>query len=399
MSRFMRYNGTIIKPGSGSRLPPMPTIRDIIKMQNLKAFKQLSQNFIMDEQLTARIVKQCGKLHNYNVLEVGPGSYDFLTAVTSKQSLLSSLSPDFHRIFVIVPIFIFSNSTAVGNITRSILRSGPKQLVVVEKDRRFIPTLEALSAAVKPAIKMDVYRDDILKFNIEHAFPEAKHHDWMGDLPPMYLIGNLPFAISTRLLVNWLKDISLQRGAWSFGRTGMVLMFQYEVGQRIIAPISNEQRCRLSVMSQIWTKPIMRFTLPGRVFMPKPDVDVAIVRFTPLKEPLTKLPFDLVEMVMRILFSMRQKQIKRPIADLYPPELKAELTERTITMAQVSPLAKCYQLSNEECVRIAQAYSDILAEYPLIANYDSRGQKPRRYNVNALTQSDVMECDEYEDCR
>lgn len=75
MSRFMRYNGMIVTPGSGSRLPPMPTIRDIIKMHKLRALKQLSQNFLMDEQLTARIVRQCGKIQNYHVLEVGPGMF------------------------------------------------------------------------------------------------------------------------------------------------------------------------------------------------------------------------------------------------------------------------------------------------------------------------------------
>lgn len=78
----MRYNGLIVKPGSGSRLPPLPTIRDIIKMHNLRALKQLSQNFIMDEQLAARIVRQCGNIQNYNVLEVGPGKLNLFDLFT-----------------------------------------------------------------------------------------------------------------------------------------------------------------------------------------------------------------------------------------------------------------------------------------------------------------------------
>lgn len=302
-----------------------------------------------------------------------------------------------YSFFLIFINNIESPISAVGNITRSILRCGPKLVAVVEKDRRFIPTLEALSNSVKPAIQMDIYRSDILNFNIEHAFPDAVRHDWNAELPPVYLIGNLPFAISTRLLINWLKDISLHRGAWAFGRTGMVLTFQQEVGERIVAPILDDQRCRLSVMSQLWTKPSIRFTIPGNAFVPKPDVDVAVVRFTPLKEPLTTLPFDLVEKVMRFLFSMRQSKIQRPIADLYPPELKVELTARTLEMAHVSPLAKCFQLSNEECVRIAQAYSDILTEYPLIANYDRRSARPKPFNINALSQNDIMDCDDYDD--
>lgn len=312
-------------------------------------------------------------------------------AIISRSPLGNRFNCFFSSLFI-------SHSTAVGNITRSILRSGPKRLAVVEKDRRFIPTLDALAASVKPAIDMAVYRDDILNFNIAHAFPDAERRKWDDDMPPMYIIGNLPFAISTRLLINWLKDISLQRGAWSFGRTGMVLTFQKEVGQRIIEPILGEQRCRLSVMSQLWTKPIVRFNISGRAFTPKPNVDVSVVRFTPLREPLTTLPFDLVEKVMRVLFSMRQKAIKRPLRDFFPTELKRELTGRLIAMAQVSAEAKCTQLSNEECIRIAQAYSDILAEYPLIANYDFRAPRQQHHNVTKLTQNDIIDYDNYGDC-
>lgn len=349
-SRFARYNALIVKPGSGTRLPPMPTIRDVIKIYKLRALKQLSQNFLMDERLTARIVRMCGTITNQHVIEVGPGP---------------------------------------GSITRSILRRGPKQLAVVEKDRRFIPTMEMLAKCVQPSIQMDIYRDDILKFRIENAFPETIRYDWDGPKPPVHIIGNLPFAISTRLLVNWLKDISLKRGAWIYGRSPMVLTFQKEVGERIIAPILSEQRCRLSVMSQIWTKPELRFIIPGKAFVPKPEVDVAVVHFEPLKTPLTTLPFDLVEKIMRYLFSMRQKKVNHCIKNLYPGELCAELTERTFTTAKVSPQAKCFELSNEECLQLANSYNDILKEYPNIANYNYRAPKFKNFNIGMLDQSDI----------
>lgn len=350
-SRFARYNALIVKPGSGARLPPMPTLRDIIKIYKLQALKQLSQNFLMDERLTARIVRMCGEVSNQHVLEVGPGP---------------------------------------GSITRSILRRGPKQLAVVEKDRRFIPTMELLANAVKPSIQMDIYRDDILKYRIENVFPENIRYDWHDNRPPVHIIGNLPFAISTRLLINWLKDISLRRGAWIYGRTAMVLTFQKEVGERIVAPILDDQRCRLSVMSQIWTKPELRFIIPGKAFVPKPDVDVAVMRLEPLKEPLTTLPFDLVEKVMRYLFSMRQKKIFFAVKNLYPTELCEELTNRTFEQAAVSPLAKCFEISNEECLRIANAYNDIIVEYPNVANYNYRAPRPKNFDIGVLQESDIF---------
>lgn len=355
-SRATRYNALIVRPGSGSRLPPIPSIRDIIKIYKLRAMKQLSQNFLMDERLTARIVRMCGNISDQHVLEVGPGP---------------------------------------GSITRSILRRGPKHLAVVEKDRRFIPTMELLAKSVEPAIRMDTYRDDILKFKIENAFPNSVRRDWNGDRPPVHIIGNLPFAISTRLLINWLKDISLQRGAWSYGRTPMVLTFQKEVGERIVAPISDDQRCRLSVMSQLWTKPELRFLIPGKAFVPKPDVDVAVVRLEPLKEPLTTLPFDLVEKVMRYIFSMRQKKIRAAISNLYPEELRDDLVKRTFDMAELSPEAKCFQISNEECIRLATAYNNIMKEYPYVEHYNYRARRFKNVNAVSLKQSDIFdECDE-----
>lgn len=349
-SRISRYNAMIVKPGSGLRLPPMPTIRDVIKIYKLTAMKQLSQNFLMDDRLTGRIVRQCGDITDHHVLEVGPGP---------------------------------------GSITRSILLRKPKQLSIVEKDRRFIPTMELLANVVKPAIQMDIYRDDILKFPIGNVFPDSIRCDWNDNKPPVHIVGNLPFAISTRLLINWLKDISMKRGAWTYGRTPMVLTFQKEVGERIIAPIMHDQRCRLSVMTQTWARAEVRFEIPGKAFVPKPDVDVAVVYIEPLKEPLTTLPFDLVEKVMRYLFSMRQRKIFYAISNLYPTELRPELTEKTFGMTKISSDAKCFQLSNEECLELASAYSKILEEHPHIEHYNYRASKKQSYDVGLLAQADV----------
>lgn len=355
-SKIISFAGTnILRRGSGNRLPPMPTLRDIIKMFKLTAMKQLSQNFIMDEQLTARIVKVSGNLEKHHVLEVGPGP---------------------------------------GSITRSILRQAPKQLVVVEKDRRFMPTMNLLAEAVAPSIKMDIYREDILKFQIERAFPEDIRYEWDGPQPPVHLIGNLPFAISTRLLINWLKDISLRRNAWVYGRTSMTLTFQKEVGERIIAAPMEKQRCRLSVMSQIWTRPTHRFIIPGCAFVPKPEVDVSVVRLDPLRVPLTQLPFDLVEKVIRHIFSMRQKYVRRGIANLYPKDVEAKYTKETFDVAEVDPLARSFQLSNDECLRLADAYSKIIQRHPEIADYNYRASKKVMYDspdaTKPMTEEDYM---------
>lgn len=339
-----------IKRGAIHRLPPLPTIRDLIRLYKLRALKQLSQNFLMDERLTDKIVKAAGKIENKYVLEVGPGP---------------------------------------GSITRSILRKHPKQLVVVEKDRRFLPTLELLKETTLDKVQLDIVRDDILKYRCEDAFPTCTPKEWHGPLGDVHLIGNLPFAISTRLLINWLKDMSLHRGAWVYGRSSLTLTFQLEVAQRIVAGIGGEHRCRLSLMSQFWSKPELKFVIPGSAFVPKPDVDVGVVTMVPLKTPMTNLPFDHVEKVMRYIFSMRQKYVRRGIQNLYPPMVRDELTEKTFKEAEVDPLARSYELSNEECLRLAQVFYEILQEHPEIDNYNYRGLKTERetwddYNYNSV---------------
>lgn len=327
---------TVAKSG-GARLPPLPTIRDLIRLYRLRAIKQLSQNFLMDERLTDKIVRAAGHLEGHHVLEVGPGP---------------------------------------GGITRSIIRQAPRHLVLVEKDARFRPTLELLRESSAALLHTDIHIDDILRFPIETAFDApAATCPWDGPRAPVHLIGNLPFAISTRLLVNWLSDVSQRRGAWSYGRASMTLTFQKEVADRIVAPMLAPQRCRLSVMSQLWTKPQLRFEIPGKAFVPKPDVDVGVVTLVPYIRPLTDLPFGLVEKVVRHIFSMRQKYCQRGVANLYPEERRVELTQRTFEAADVDPQSRSFQLSNEECVRVAAAYAAVVAEWPEIEAYNYRACK------------------------
>lgn len=210
---------------SAPRLPPFPTIRDILKLYRLKASKRLSQNFLMDHNLTNKIVSKAGNLTGSQVLEVGPGP---------------------------------------GGLTQAILRKIPERLVVVEKDPRFKPSLDMLADSFNLVNgKMDIIYNDIMKTNMESLFPMEKKRNWNDKPPDIFVIGNLPFSVSTPLIIKWLHAISEQRGPWAFGRTKMTLTFQKEVAERLVAQPKEEQRCRLSVMAQAWTFPILRFIIPG----------------------------------------------------------------------------------------------------------------------------------------
>lgn len=207
------------------RLPPFPSIRELLRIYKLTAVKHLSQNFLLDKNLTDKIIAKSGQLTGSQVLEVGPGP---------------------------------------GGLTQSILKRIPKRLVVVEKDQRFKPTLDMLAdsfAAING--KMDIIYDDITKINLENLFPMEEKRNWNDNSPNIYIIGNLPFNVSTHLIIKWLHAISERRGAWAFGRTKMTLTFQKEVAERLVADCSGEQRCRLSVMAQAYTFPVLRFIIPG----------------------------------------------------------------------------------------------------------------------------------------
>lgn len=278
---------TLAKP---LRLPPLPTIRDLVKLYRLKALRQLSQNFLMDERLTDKIVRAAGKIKNHYVCEVGPGP---------------------------------------GGITRSIIKKQPKKLIVVEKDPRFVPTLELLQESCSDYTDMQIELGDIRTYNLEKGFNQAPKHGWFDAPPPIHLIGNLPFSVSTILLVEWLHAISQKSSAWAFGRTSMTLTFQKEVAERMVAPVGHKQRCRLSVMCQFWCNIDYKFTIPGKAFVPKPDVDVGVVTLYPLKNPGVDMPFKIVEKVVRNIFNMRQKYSIRGTERLFPEDLR-EILGKTL---------------------------------------------------------------------
>ncbi|KAB7500295.1 Dimethyladenosine transferase 1, mitochondrial [Armadillidium nasatum] len=310
------------------RLPPLPSIGDILKLYNLDAKKKLSQNFLLDNKLRSKLVCAGGKLKDCHVIEVGPGP---------------------------------------GSLTRNIFQQKAFHVHVIEKDPRFLPTLELLKEATYG--RLSIHIGDVLKFDMKPLIPEELKREWEGDTPMIRIIGNLPFSISTPLIFKWLEQISKRSDIWCFGRVPLTLTFQEEVAQRMVAHPCHFQRSRLSIMCQNWCEVDHKFVIPGRAFIPKPDVNVSVVYMTPRIKPLIDLDFKLVEKVVFAVFSQRGKYCKRGVERLFPEHLREELVKKLLIVSDIDSTKRPYELSMKDFDRIVHCYAALLEENPTLKKY------------------------------
>ncbi len=237
-----------------SYLDHLPPLRDVIRAHDLRAEKSLGQNFILDLNITDKIVGAAGDLSGCNIIEIGPGP---------------------------------------GGLTRSLLRSDAQKVISIEYDPRAVSAL------------MDLEKLSKGRLQIEQA--DALHVDFLGICdPPRKIVANLPYNISTVLLVNWLRQIRQDRCAYD----GMTLMFQKEVAERICASPGNKAYGRLSVLAQ-WICHVQHvFDLPPNAFVPPPKVTSSIVGFQPLVMDKDAPAFEVMEKVTAAAFNQRRKMIR-----------------------------------------------------------------------------------------
>ncbi|KAF9410586.1 Dimethyladenosine transferase 1, mitochondrial, partial [Podila epigama] len=286
------------------KLPPLPPIRDLIRVYGLSADQKFSQNFILDKNVTDAIAQRA-KISVYDdlVVEVGPGP---------------------------------------GLLTRSILDAGARRVVAVEKDSRFTATLQQLSeasdnrlqyilgdmltmdharifqkAATIPHVTSSEPQSSTSSESIQLPSDQVTGHQENFNWAPLVdtnatirLLGNLPFGIASPLLIQWLKMMALRQGIFQGNNNvSMTLMFQKEVAERIVAGPNNPHRGRLSVMAQSICDVKMAYRLSAGAFVPKPKVDAAVIHFERKKEPLVPGSLDSLEDVARYYFNKRRKTV------------------------------------------------------------------------------------------
>ena len=222
----------------------------------IKPKKSLGQNFLIDKNIAEKIINIIG-IENKVVLEVGPGT---------------------------------------GNLTSLILKKKPKKFFVVEKDKYLAKKL--LNNFEN---KINIINDDIL--NIDESLLSNEE---------MIVFGNLPYNISTEILSKWI--INLDNTFWF---SSLILMFQKEVADRIIAHFNTSKFGRLSVISN-WKLNIKKICdIKPSSFFPKPKVDSSLLFFTPKKNYVKIKDPKNLEKITRIFFNQRRKMLKKPFNQLF----------------------------------------------------------------------------------
>ena len=222
----------------------------------IKPKKSLGQNFLIDRNILEQIVEVV-EIENKEVLEIGPGS---------------------------------------GNLTTFILKKNPKKVYVIEKDNDLALLLED-----KFTNEISIINDDVLKISEDKISNEK-----------LIVFGNLPYNISTEILSKWI--VNLDKNFWF---ESLVLMFQKEVAERIIAESNTSKYGRLSILSS-WKMNIKKIIdIKPQSFSPRPKIDSTLLLFTPRENFFELKDAKNLEMITRVFFSQRRKMLKKPFNQIF----------------------------------------------------------------------------------
>lgn len=279
-------------------------LRDLMQRHGLTPDKRLGQHFLLDGNVTDKIVRLCGSLAGIHVAEVGPGP---------------------------------------GGLTASILAANPASLTAIEKDPRCAGLLRERFGDDS---RFRLVEGDALKISLSEQIPA-----------PCAIIANLPYNVGTEMLVRWLTEGA--RGTTGDG-TGedlrtpcpvsltpyrfLTLMFQKEVVDRLAAQPSTKDYGRLSVLTQWLCKVEPLFDLPPGAFTPPPKVTSTVVRLAPRANPEACV-LKTLEKLTAAAFGQRRKMLRS--------SLKLLGGEALLERAGIDPTLRAENLTVAEFIRIA----------------------------------------------
>lgn len=257
----------------------------MVEAFDLAAKKSLGQHFLLDLNITRKIVRLAGISANDSIMEIGPGP---------------------------------------GGLTRALLETGA-DVTAIERDHRCIAALNELGSHYPN--KLTLIEQDALSID-----------ETTLDGAPFRIVANLPYNISTELLVKWLKHAALWRS--------MTLMFQREVADRILSAPDTKSYGRLSIIAQCASLPERGFDLPARAFTPPPKVASTVVHFEP--RPIATETLENLERITRSAFSQRRKMLRTSLK----PEF-GDRTEQALLAVNATGLQRAAELSPAQYLKLA----------------------------------------------
>lgn len=275
-----------------STIDNLPPLREVIARHDLRAKKQLGQNFLLDLNLTAKIARQAGDMTQCDVLEIGPGP---------------------------------------GGLTRGLLAEGARHVLAIEKDARALPALQEI--ADRYPGRLTVIHGDALEIDpLAHL------------TPPIRVAANLPYNVGTELLIRWLTPPD-----WPPFWQSLTLMFQKEVAERIVATPGSKAYGRLALLAQWRADARIVLTLPPEAFVPAPKVHSAVVHLTALPAPRHPADPAILSQVTAAAFNQRRKMLRASLRGLHPQ------IETLLEQADIPPTARAEEIGLDRFCALARA--------------------------------------------
>ena len=250
--------------------------------------KSLGQNFLIDLNIIKKIIN-LSEVFNKDILEIGPGK---------------------------------------GALTNQILRNKPRSLTLIEKDTLLSNELKSKYAHDK---SVKIYNKDILKFDLE------------GQLKKDTLIfGNLPYNISSQILIKLIKFKK-----WPPKYSGLILMFQKEMAERIIGKFGTSKYGRLSIITNFRLNILNKFNISPNCFFPKPKINSTVIFFKPHNKIYNIKDIENLEKVTNIFFSNKRKMINKNVNKIFKNFKNLELIKNLNLKARPQELEpqKYYEIT------------------------------------------------------
>ena len=276
-----------------NQISRLPTVRSLIKENELRPLKKLGQNFIFDLNITNNIAK-VANCYNKNIIEIGPGP---------------------------------------GGLTRSIFIQGANSIIAIEKDYKSIKCLQSLQDICGDKLK--IIHDDVLNLKLTDFEPFPKS-----------IIANLPYNISSKLIINWLKEINLNKAVLI---DEITITIQKELADKLISKVGDSNYGRISLITNLLSSVSKEIELPPSVFFPKPKVYSSVIKITPLKNPRFDVDLNMFEKLTKKAFGNRRKMLRQSLKEFGGRDL--------LKIANINDHYRAQDLSTSEFCKLSNLYA------------------------------------------